>query len=50
VAKHVQLTHSQIEYPPEVAAEVRRRLEAHMTPEGAKFMRPNRVNLMRRAK
>jgi len=50
VAKHVQLTHSQIEYPPEVAAEVRRRLESHMTPDGARFMRPARVNLMRRAK
>ena len=48
VAKHVQLTHSQISYPREVAEEVRKRLDAHMTPEGAKFMRPNRVNLMRR--
>jgi len=49
-AKHVDLTHSHINYPPEVAAEVRRRLDAHMTPEGATFLRPNRVNLMRRAK
>lgn len=49
VAKHVQLTHSEIKYRPEVAAEVRRRLEAHMTPEGANFLRPMRVNMMRRA-
>lgn len=49
VARHVETTHSQKSYPPEVAAEVRRRLEAHMTPQGADFRRPMRVNLMRRA-
>ncbi len=48
VAKHVETTHSEKSYPPEVAAEVRRRLEARMTPTGAHFMRPMRINLMRR--
>jgi ubiquinone/menaquinone biosynthesis C-methylase UbiE len=50
VAKHVSLTHSEIQYPAHVAAEVRKRLERQMTPDGASFMRPTRVNLMRRAK
>ena len=49
VAKHVETTHSEKSYPPEVAAEVRRRLEAHMTPQGADFMSPMRINLLRRA-
>lgn len=49
VAKHVETTHSEKSYPPEVAAEVRRRLDAHMTPAGADFMRPMRINLFRRA-
>jgi ubiquinone/menaquinone biosynthesis C-methylase UbiE len=49
VAKHVETTHSQKSYPPEVAAEVRRRLEAHLTPQGADFMSPMRANLLRRA-
>ena len=48
VKKHVDKTHSEIDYPPHVAAEVRRRLESHMTAEGAKFMRPMRVNLLQR--
>jgi len=48
VAKHVETTHSQKSYPPEVAAEVRRRLEARMTPAGADFMSPMRINLLRR--
>jgi ubiquinone/menaquinone biosynthesis C-methylase UbiE len=48
VAKHVETTHSQKSYPPEVAAEVRRRLDACMTPQGADFMRPMRINLLRR--
>ena len=29
-------------------AEVRRRFERHMTPDGARFVRPMRVNLLRR--
>jgi ubiquinone/menaquinone biosynthesis C-methylase UbiE len=49
VAKHVETTHSQKSYPAEVAAEVRRRLDAHMTPQGADFMSPMRISLLRRA-
>lgn len=49
VAKHVETTHSEKSYPPEVAAEVKRRLAAYMTPTGADFMRPMRINLLRRA-
>jgi ubiquinone/menaquinone biosynthesis C-methylase UbiE len=48
VRKHVEVTHSERHYTPEIAAEVRRRLEAHLTPSGADFMRPMRVNLLRR--
>jgi ubiquinone/menaquinone biosynthesis C-methylase UbiE len=47
-AKHVDKTHSEVDYPPAVAAEVRKRLESHMTAEGASFMRPMRVNLLKR--
>jgi ubiquinone/menaquinone biosynthesis C-methylase UbiE len=47
-AKHVDKTHSEVDYPPAVAAEVRKRLESHMTAGAAKFMRPMRVNLLRR--
>jgi ubiquinone/menaquinone biosynthesis C-methylase UbiE len=50
VAKHVQLTHSRIDYPESVAAEVRRRLNRAMTPAGASFMRPMRINLLRRTR
>ena len=48
VRRHVQVTHSEIGYTEEIAAQVRGRLEAYMTPAGARFMRPMRVNLMRR--
>lgn len=48
VAKHVEVTHSEKNYTPEIAAEVRRRFDAHMTPAGADFMKPMRVNLLRR--
>jgi hypothetical protein len=48
VRKHVEVTHSEKHWTPEIAAEVRRRLEAHMTPAGADFMKPMRVNLLRR--
>lgn len=49
VRKHVNSTHSRIDYPDAVAAEVRRRLGAHMTPAGASLLRPVRVNLLRKA-
>lgn len=48
VAKHVEVTHSEKNYTPEIAAEVRRRFEAHMTPRGADFPKPMRVNFLRR--
>jgi len=48
VAKHIEVTHSEKHYTPEIAAEVRRRFEAHMTPDGASFMKPMRVSFLRR--
>lgn len=47
VKKHVEKTFAEVDYPPQVAAEVRRKLEAHMGPDGARFMRPMRVNFLR---
>ena len=47
VAKHVETTHSDKNYTPEIAAEVRRRFEAHMAPSGASFMKPMRVSFLR---
>jgi ubiquinone/menaquinone biosynthesis C-methylase UbiE len=49
VAKHIEVTHSEKNYTPEIAAEVRRRFEAHMTPAGASFMKPMRVSFLRRS-
>lgn len=46
--KHVETTHSQKNYTPEIAVEVRRLFEARMGPQGADFVRPMRVSLMRR--
>ncbi len=48
VAKHVEVTHSERRYTPEIAAAVRQRLEARMTPAGADFMKPMRVFFLRR--
>jgi len=48
VEKIVNATHSEHNYTDEVASEVRRRFAAYETPEGARFIRPMRVNLMRR--
>ena len=47
-AKHVEVTHSERNYTPEIAAEVRRRFEAHMTPGGADFRKPMHVSFLRR--
>ena len=44
----VRVTHSDITLKGERLEEVRRRFEAHMTPSGARFVRPMRVNLLRR--
>ena len=48
VAKHIDVTHSEKNYTPEIAAEVRRLFETHMTPAGANFMKPMRVSFLRR--
>jgi SAM-dependent methyltransferase len=45
----VRATHSEHVLDAKMAATVRARFEAHMTPEGAKFVRPMRVNLLRKA-
>ncbi|HEX4943857.1 MAG TPA: class I SAM-dependent methyltransferase [Usitatibacteraceae bacterium] len=44
----VRVTHSDHTLVGERLAEVRRRFEGHMGPGGARFVRPMRVNLMRR--
>jgi ubiquinone/menaquinone biosynthesis C-methylase UbiE len=48
-AKVIGATHSQHVLATESRAEVRRRFEAYMTADGAKFTRPMRVHLLRRA-
>ena len=44
----IRATHSEHVLTDALTAEVRRRFEAHVGPEGAKFTRPMRVSLMRR--
>lgn len=44
----IDVTHTDHALPPDLLAEVRRRFEAHLTPDGARFERPMRVNLLRR--
>jgi len=48
VEKIVRATHSDHAYTDEVAAQVRTRFASHSTPEGTRFIRPMRVNLLRR--
>jgi SAM-dependent methyltransferase len=48
VDKVVRATHSDHVYTPDVAAQVRARFAKHETPQGTKFIRPMRVNLLRR--
>ncbi len=48
VEKIVRATHSEHVYTEEVAAHVRARFAKHETPQGARFIRPMRVNLLRR--
>lgn len=48
VEKIVRATHSEHVYTDDVAAEVRARFSKYETPQGAKFIRPMRVNLMRK--
>ncbi|MEO7742247.1 MAG: class I SAM-dependent methyltransferase [Usitatibacter sp.] len=44
----VKATHSEHVLTPELERTVRERFEAHMTPAGARFSRPMRVNLLQR--
>jgi SAM-dependent methyltransferase len=46
--RFVRVTHSDITLAGERLEEVRRRFAAHTTPSGARFVRPMRVNLLRR--
>ena len=48
VARHVRSTHTRIDYPDAIAEQVRAQLAAFMTPAGATFAQPIRVNLLRR--
>lgn len=45
----IRVTHSDISMDPATTAEVQRRFEKFMTPQGATFVRQMRVNLLRRA-
>jgi SAM-dependent methyltransferase len=47
-ARIIRVSHSDHSLDARTLAEVRRRFEAHMGPDGARFVRPMRVNLMRR--
>ena len=46
--KTIRATHTHHHLSDELLARVRAQFEKHMTPEGAKFIRPMRVNLLRR--
>jgi SAM-dependent methyltransferase len=46
--KVVRVTHSDFHFPPEIEAEVKRLFERSMTPTGARFLQPMRVDFMRR--
>ena len=46
--KTLRATHTHHHLSDELLARVRAQFERHMTPEGAKFIRPMRVNLLRR--
>lgn len=47
--KMVRVTHSEITLPDAVAAQVRDRFERSMTPDGARFVRQMRVNVLQKA-
>jgi ubiquinone/menaquinone biosynthesis C-methylase UbiE len=46
--RFVKVTHSDLSLEADRLAQVRRRFEAHLGPGGARFLRPMRVNLLRR--
>jgi SAM-dependent methyltransferase len=45
----IQATHSEHVLTPALMADVRAKFDAHMTPSGARFIRPMRIDLMRKA-
>jgi SAM-dependent methyltransferase len=47
-ARFVDVTHSERRIGPERRAEIRAAFEAHLGPSGARFLRPHRVDLLRR--
>lgn len=49
VDRMVRVTHSEIELPEAVAEQVRARFERHLTPNGARFVRQMRINVLRKS-
>lgn len=47
-ARIIRVTHSNHQLSPDLYAQVRQKFEAHLTPEGATFLNPQRVDLLRR--
>jgi SAM-dependent methyltransferase len=47
-ARFVDVTHTDRRIGPERRAEIRAAFEAHLTPSGARFLKPHRVDLLRR--
>jgi hypothetical protein len=47
-ARIIRVTHSNHQLSPELYGQVRRMFEAHLTPAGAAFLNPQRVDLLRR--
>jgi hypothetical protein len=47
-ARFVDVTHSERRIGPERRAEIRAAFEAHLGPSGARFLKPHRVDLLRR--
>ena len=45
----IQVTHSNHQLSPELYASVKAKFESYLTPEGATFVNPQRVDLLRKA-
>lgn len=48
-ARFIHVTHSERDLDPSRRAEVRAAFERHLTPQGARFQKPHRVDLLRKA-
>jgi len=48
-SRFIRVTHSERALSSERVAEVRSAFERHLTPEGARFLKPHRIDLLRRA-